>query len=68
MNDYQIGDFGECHLICERKGFKRDVTAFGTIQAIEKKFVLVKDNDGYLYLADRQTFKFEKQVFENKVK
>lgn len=68
MNDYQIGDFGEAHLTCERKGFKRNVTCFGTIQAIEKKFVLFKDNDGYLYLADRLTFQFEKQVFENKLK
>jgi hypothetical protein len=59
MNEYNVGDFGEAHLIVEKKGCKRGITCTGTIQAIEKKFILFKDNDDYLYLAEKATFEFK---------
>ena len=60
MNDYTCGDFSEAHLIVTKNGCKRGVTCYGTIEAIEKKFILFKDNEGYLYLAERSTFEFTK--------
>jgi hypothetical protein len=59
MNDYQVNQFGEAHLILEKKGCKRGISCFGTIEAIEKKYVLFKDMEGYLYLAERATFEFK---------
>lgn len=60
--EYNTGDFGEAHLVTEKRGIKRGITCSGTIQAIEKKFVLFKDNDGYLYLAERSLFEFTKEI------
>lgn len=57
---YEVGDFGEAHLIVEKKGIKRGITCTGTILTIEKKFILFKDNEGYLYLTERSTFEFTK--------
>ena len=68
MNDeYSVNDFGTAHLILEKKGCRRGITTSGHIQAIERKYVLFKDLEGYLYLAERDTFKFTKGEFENKL-
>ena len=63
--EYKIDDFGEAHLVYEKNCVRAAVTAFGTIQAIEKKFILFKDNDGYLYLVAKKDFTFTK--YENKL-
>jgi len=68
MNDYNVNDFGEAHFYQEKKGCRRGITCSGTIQAIEKKFILFKDNEDHLYLAERSTFKFVKSIFEDKTK
>jgi hypothetical protein len=59
-DQYSVNDFGCASLIVEKKGTKRGITCFGTIQAVEKKFILFKDNDDYLYLCEKKNFNFEK--------
>jgi hypothetical protein len=61
MNEYEVNQFGEAHLIIEKKNIRRGVTCFGTIQAIERKYILFKDNEDCLYLCDKKDFQFTKK-------
>jgi hypothetical protein len=64
MNEYQEKDFGNARFPQNKKGFETFIDCFGTIESMDKKYVLFKDNDGYQYLIDRKDFKFEKREFK----
>ena len=58
MDEYKVDSFGEAHLIVDKKGYRRGITCTGVIKAIEKKFILFLDNDGFLYLVEKKDFQF----------
>lgn len=68
MNDYQINSFGHACFISEKKGMVTPIDCFGTIKAIEKKYVLFQDNDGFLHLIEKGKFQFEAEQFKNELK
>lgn len=64
MNDkYEIGEFGHAVFPQNIKDFNTHIDCYGTIKAIEKKFLLFEDNDGLLYLIEKRNFEFDKQEF-----
>lgn len=64
MIEYKVGDFGEAHCVKIKWGQKWGVTCHGSIQVIEKKHVLFKDNEDFLYLCDKKEFTFKKHRSE----
>lgn len=68
MNDYAVDDFGCAHFPVSRKGYKRFITAYGTIKAVEKKVLMFTDNDNFSYLIDRKDFTFTKEIFKDLTK
>lgn len=62
MNKYQVGQFGMAHIIIESRGVKRGISCAGHIQMIEKKYILFKDNDDFLYLVEKNNFEFKEIV------
>jgi len=64
----EVGDFGRARFPQEKKGFIGGIDTYGRIKAIEKKFVLFEDNDGYIYLVERENFGFTECEFKSKIK
>jgi hypothetical protein len=64
MNDYSIDDFGHALFTVEKKGIIIPVDCYGTIKAIEKKYILFEDNDNFPYLIEKAKFLIEKAKFQ----
>jgi hypothetical protein len=56
----KIGDFGKASFKYDKKGFKGGLIAYGTIKDMDGKYLIFEDNDGYIYLVQKNKFEFEK--------
>ena len=63
---FEVGSFGRARFPQEKKGFKSGIDAYGTIESMDKKYILFKDNDDYAYLINRDNFQFAKCEFKKK--
>lgn len=68
MNEYQINSFGHACFVIEKKGKVTPINCYGTIKAIEKKYILFSDNDNFLYLVEKSKFQFTPEEFKNELK
>jgi hypothetical protein len=60
-SEYESGSFGRAIFKTKCKGITRGFDLYCTIKSIEKKFVLIEDNDNFLYLVDKKDFQFTKE-------
>jgi len=63
MIEYAEDDFGEARIIRRQNDEINPLTCYGTIEIIQlqKKKVVFKDNDGYLYMVAMEDFQFTKK-------
>ena len=55
-------DFGRAQFPIRKNGGVFPIDTYGTIEMIEKNHVLFKDNDGFVYLVDRDEMQFSKET------
>jgi len=67
-DEYSTGQFGEISFTRDMDDYTHVLTIFhGTIKMIDKKYVLVADNNDTPYLIERKNFQFKACKFENKL-